>query len=138
MGPIYVQLDQRRTAIVPIYEYICSKCGDEFEVIQGFSDKPLKTCKKCKGRLRKKVSQSSFHLKGSGWYVTDYAGSAKPGNTPGNSNGNNGSNSGKSESSPKPESKSKSESKPKSDSKPKSNNRKTVEKKPSHSSSVSA
>lgn len=57
---------------MPIYEYECTKCGDEFEVLQSFSDKPLKKCKKCKGRLHKKVSQSAFHLKGSGWYVTDY------------------------------------------------------------------
>jgi len=107
---------------VPIYEYICSKCGDEFEVIQGFSDKPLKTCKKCKGRLRKKVSHSSFHLKGSGWYVTDYAGSSKPGS----SNGNNGTDSDKSENSAKSEPK----IKPK--------DKKTAAKKPSASSSASA
>jgi len=62
---------------MPIYEYICKKCGREFEVIQKFSDGPLKTCSECKGRLSKIISQSSFHLKGSGWYVTDYAGKTK-------------------------------------------------------------
>ncbi len=115
---------------MPIYEYICSKCGDEFEVIQGFSDKPLKTCKKCKGRLRKKVSHSSFHLKGSGWYVTDYAGSSKPGS----SNGNNGTGSDKSENSAKSEPKSES----KSETKIKPKDKKTATKKPSASSSASA
>jgi putative FmdB family regulatory protein len=64
---------------VPIYEYICKKCGHEFEAIQGFSDKPLKKCEKCEGQVRKLVSQSSFHLKGSGWYVTDYAKTKHPG-----------------------------------------------------------
>ncbi len=66
---------------MPIYEYECTKCGQEFEVIQGFSDKPLKKCEACGGKVRKLVSQSSFHLKGSGWYVTDYA-SKKPGSKP--------------------------------------------------------
>jgi len=66
---------------VPIYEYECTRCGQEFEVIQGFSDKPLTKCEVCGGRVRKLVSQSSFHLKGSGWYVTDYA-SKHPGSKP--------------------------------------------------------
>ena len=61
---------------MPIYEYQCRKCGDEFDAIQGFSDKPLKKCKKCGGSLHKLISECSFHLKGTGWYVTDYA---KPG-----------------------------------------------------------
>lgn len=59
---------------MPIYEYECSKCGEIEEVIQSFSDKPLKTCRHCRGKLHKLISQSSFHLKGTGWYVTDYAG----------------------------------------------------------------
>ncbi len=57
---------------MPIYEYICTECGDQFDAIQGFSDKPLRKCKKCSGKLRKLVSECSFHLKGTGWYVTDY------------------------------------------------------------------
>src|SRR5262245_66040604 len=62
---------------MPIYEYRCEKCGSHFEVIQKFSDKPLKFCSNCKGRLTKLISQTSFQLKGSGWYVTDYAKSGK-------------------------------------------------------------
>ena len=62
---------------MPIYEYQCDKCGSHFEVIQKFSDKPLKFCSNCKGRLTKLISQTSFQLKGSGWYVTDYAKSGK-------------------------------------------------------------
>ena len=63
---------------MPIYEYRCEKCDSHFEVIQKYSDKPLKFCSKCKGRLAKLISQTSFQLKGSGWYVTDYAKSGKP------------------------------------------------------------
>lgn len=62
---------------MPIYEYECTACGVHEEVIQKFSDKPLTTCSKCSGKLQKLISQSSFHLKGSGWYVTDYADKAK-------------------------------------------------------------
>jgi putative FmdB family regulatory protein len=59
---------------MPIYEYSCKKCGQVIEKIQKFSDPPLKRHSECGGSLTKLVSQSSFHLKGSGWYVTDYAG----------------------------------------------------------------
>ena len=58
---------------MPIYEYTCTKCGHELEVIQKISDKPLTRCPKCKGKLEKQFSQTSFQLKGSGWYVTDYS-----------------------------------------------------------------
>ena len=58
---------------MPLYEYECEKCGEIEEALQKFSDKPLTTCRHCSGRLHKLISQSSFHLKGSGWYVTDYA-----------------------------------------------------------------
>jgi len=62
---------------MPIYEYQCKKCGTIEEALQKFSDKPLSRCKHCSGKLHKLVSQSSFHLKGSGWYVTDYANKSK-------------------------------------------------------------
>jgi len=58
---------------MPIYEYQCKKCGCHVEVFQKFSDPPLAKCEQCKGKVRKLISQSSFHLKGTGWYVTDYA-----------------------------------------------------------------
>jgi putative FmdB family regulatory protein len=58
---------------MPIYEYECEKCGAIEEALQKFSDPPRTSCTKCSGKLHKLVSQSSFHLKGSGWYVTDYA-----------------------------------------------------------------
>ncbi len=62
---------------MPIYEYECSKCGKVDEVIQHFSDKPLTKCRYCSGKLHKLISHSSFHLKGSGWYVTDYGSGSK-------------------------------------------------------------
>ena len=59
---------------MPIYEYSCQKCGAHLEVLQKISDKPLARHEKCGGKLSKEWSQTSFQLKGSGWYVTDYAG----------------------------------------------------------------
>jgi putative FmdB family regulatory protein len=58
---------------MPIYEYTCPKCG-EFEVTQRITDDPLKKCPTCKStKIKKLISSTSFHLKGTGWYVTDYA-----------------------------------------------------------------
>ena len=62
---------------MPIYEYECTQCGEVEEVFQKFSDKPLKKCRHCSGKLHKLISQSTFHLKGTGWYVTDYANKSK-------------------------------------------------------------
>ena len=64
---------------MPIYEYSCKKCGKTIEVIQKFSDKPLKKHQGCGGTLTKLISQSAFQLKGTGWYVTDYARKGKGG-----------------------------------------------------------
>ncbi len=58
---------------MPIYEYACAKCGHQLEVMQKISDKPLTRCPECRGKLEKLFSQTSFQLKGSGWYVTDYS-----------------------------------------------------------------
>jgi putative FmdB family regulatory protein len=58
---------------MPIYEYVCEKCGSHLEVMQKVSDAPLKRCQKCRGKLEKIFSRTSFQLKGSGWYVTDYS-----------------------------------------------------------------
>lgn len=57
---------------MPIYKYSCEKCRSQVEVIQKVSDPPLKRCEKCRGKLAKAVSRTSFQLKGSGWYATDY------------------------------------------------------------------
>ena len=58
---------------MPIYEYECTECGRHTEAMQNFSDPPLSECELCHGEMKKLISQSSFHLKGTGWYVTDYA-----------------------------------------------------------------
>lgn len=57
---------------MPIYEYECSECGNVFEAFQKITDDPLEKCTECNGRVTRLISQCSFQLKGSGWYVTDY------------------------------------------------------------------
>ena len=89
---------------MPFYEYQCQACGHEFEEFQKITDKPVKTCPECKKRkVRRLISQTSFVLKGSGWYVTDYARKGASSSSDG-SGGKNGSGEKKSETK-KPESK---------------------------------
>lgn len=57
---------------MPIYEYLCKKCG-EFELMQRITEAPLTRCPTCDRKVTKLMSSTSFQLKGSGWYVTDYA-----------------------------------------------------------------
>lgn len=58
---------------MPIYEYKCKNCGYKFDELQKITDKPLRICPQCnKPKLTKLVSNTSFQLKGSGWYVTDF------------------------------------------------------------------
>jgi putative FmdB family regulatory protein len=58
---------------MPIYDYKCSNCGHQTEVIQKFSDKPKTLCPNCnKESLIKMISAPSFRLKGGGWYETDF------------------------------------------------------------------
>ncbi len=61
---------------MPIYEYKCLQCGNHLEAMQKISDEPLKECSKCGGNLEKQWSRTGFQFKGTGWYVTDYAGKA--------------------------------------------------------------
>jgi putative FmdB family regulatory protein len=61
---------------MPIYEYECRKCKAHTEAFQKVTDKPLVKCPKCGGRLDKRISAPAIQFKGSGWYVTDYAGKA--------------------------------------------------------------
>jgi len=63
---------------MPLYEYKCTKCGHRFEKIVKFSDPPIKKCPKCKGVLEQLISSSAIQFKGTGWYVTDYAGKSAP------------------------------------------------------------
>ena len=91
---------------MPLYEYVCQDCKRKTEVLQRMKERPLRICPHCGGRLKKAFSAPSIQLKGSGFYITDYA---------------RGTNAGKSGESPKASAESKSESKPAdsaSDSKP--------------------
>jgi putative FmdB family regulatory protein len=62
---------------MPIYEFECRKCKAKLEVFQKMNDKPPVKCGKCGGKLEKLISASAFQFKGSGWYVTDYAGKGR-------------------------------------------------------------
>jgi putative FmdB family regulatory protein len=60
---------------MPIYEYHCQSCGHEFEAMQKITDEPIRKCESCgKMKAKRSISRTSFVLKGSGWYVTDYGG----------------------------------------------------------------
>ena len=96
---------------MPLYEYKCDKCGTVFEVIQKFSDEPLRVHDQCGGMLERLISPPALQFKGSGWYVTDYAGKTGNGSAKSESGSKAGSDTGS-----KAESKT-SESKP-ADSKP--------------------
>lgn len=58
---------------MPLYEYKCDSCGSVFEVRQKFSDEPVTVHEGCGGKVQRLISASTFQLKGSGWYATDYA-----------------------------------------------------------------
>jgi putative FmdB family regulatory protein len=58
---------------MPLYEYLCKKCGHVFEKIVKFSDRPTKKCPECGGAVEQTISAPAVQFKGSGWYVTDYA-----------------------------------------------------------------
>jgi putative FmdB family regulatory protein len=73
----YIFYTKLREVPVPIYEYQCINCGRTVEEMQRITDKPLQTCPYCKGKLRRLISLTSFQLKGTGWYVTDYKDNGK-------------------------------------------------------------
>ena len=64
---------------MPLYEYKCTKCGMVFEVLQKVTDPPIKECTRCHGAVKKIISPPSLQFKGSGWYITDYAGKNRKG-----------------------------------------------------------
>ena len=59
---------------MPLYEYQCKKCKHKFEKIQKFSDPPIRKCPECGGPVEKLLHAPAVQFKGTGWYVTDYAG----------------------------------------------------------------
>ncbi len=99
---------------MPLYEYLCKKCGHRFERIQKFSDALVKKCPECEGVVEQVLSAPAVQFKGSGWYVTDYARKSSAPSSKGQekAGGGDGTESAKSEAGEgKPESESKSESK---------------------------
>ena len=105
---------------MPIYEYACGACGHRFEEWQKMSDKPVRTCPKCKAKkVEKMISHTSFALKGGGWYSDLYAG-PKPGaskDSSSSSSGGSSSDSSSKDSTTKSDSKSDSTAKSTTDSK---------------------
>jgi len=59
---------------LPLYEYKCGKCGHRFEKIENVSASEVKKCPQCGGRAERQLAPPAIQFKGSGWYVTDYAG----------------------------------------------------------------
>ncbi len=57
---------------MPVYEYECRSCGKLHEIMQRYTDAPLAKCPECGGEMKKLISSTSFILKGTGWYKTDY------------------------------------------------------------------
>jgi len=95
---------------MPIYEYRCEHCGD-FEEMQRITDPPLARCPTCHRKVRRLISNTSFQLKGSGWYVTDYA---RAGTRNGSKKKEAGESAGASDAKPESKPESKAESKPES------------------------
>ena len=89
---------------MPIYEYECRQCGKRSELLQRMDDPPMAACPECGGEVRKMISAPAVQFKGSGWYVTDYAGKKGGG-------GSSSKSEGKSETTSESKSESKTESK---------------------------
>ncbi|RIK41828.1 MAG: hypothetical protein DCC55_10705 [Chloroflexi bacterium] len=65
---------------MPIYEFVCQECGNEFEKLQSFSDTSTPLCPACQSvQVRRRLSPPAIHFKGSGWYITDSKNGAKNG-----------------------------------------------------------
>lgn len=88
---------------MPIYEYRCLKCEKKLEVMRKFSDPPLGVCPECGGALRKLISNTSFVLKGSGWYSDGYSSPSSDGKKEGEVAGKEAAAVGKQEKLEKPE-----------------------------------
>jgi putative FmdB family regulatory protein len=80
---------------MPLYEYLCKKCGHRFEEIRKFSDKQLKKCPECGGVIEQVITAPAVQFKGSGWYVTDYPKKGGGGSTSSGSASSDGDSGGK-------------------------------------------
>jgi putative FmdB family regulatory protein len=112
---------------MPLYEYLCKKCGHRFERIQKFSDPHVKKCPDCKGAVEQVISAPAVQFKGSGWYVTDYAKKSSGAGSSSSSDSDSGSKSESKSESKKDSSSSESKTESKKDDKPKSEKKSTKE-----------
>jgi putative FmdB family regulatory protein len=96
---------------MPLYEYECQKCGQRTEVLQNFNEAPRTVCPACGGGLKKLLSAPAVQFKGSGWYVTDYAGKGSSGKSGSAESKADKSDSGKTETAAATETKTKTETK---------------------------
>ena len=101
---------------MPLYEYLCDRCGETFEKLQKFSDQPVLVHEGCGGNVERLLSVSALQFKGAGWYVNDYGRGSKSNGAAGDVTKTGKKSESKSET--KPESKSESKSETKSESKP--------------------
>lgn len=83
---------------MPIYEYRCQDCGNDFEYMQRMSDDPKSVCETCGGSLERLISRSAFHLKGGGWYKDLYSSPKPSGGSSSDSGGDSGGSKGSGES----------------------------------------
>jgi len=68
---------------MPIYPYVCTACGHEFDALQKISDEPLTECPECgESTLKKRLAAPAFQLKGTGWYETDFKNTGKKQDAP--------------------------------------------------------
>ncbi|MGA3090262.1 MAG: zinc ribbon domain-containing protein [Terriglobales bacterium] len=104
---------------MPLYEYLCKRCGHRFEEIRKFSDKQPKKCPECGGVLEQVISAPAVQFKGSGWYVTDYAKKGAASASPSSSDSDGGKKEAKESKESKDTKETKKEEKPKSDASPK-------------------
>jgi putative FmdB family regulatory protein len=68
----YIKAANEKEVAMPVYEYQCRSCGKLHEIMQRYTDTPLAKCPECGGEMKKLISNTSFVLKGTGWYKTDY------------------------------------------------------------------
>jgi putative FmdB family regulatory protein len=129
---------------MPLYEYQCQSCGKRTEVLQSFAAAPRTVCEACGGDLKKLISAPAVQFKGTGWYVTDYAGKKGSGKSEGKSEGgaegksDGGSKESSGSSESKSEGKSESKSEGKSESKSEAKSESKSESKPESKSSGGA
>jgi putative FmdB family regulatory protein len=102
---------------MPIYQYKCENCDEQFDVIQKFADEPLTVHAKCGGAVHRMMTAPAFQFKGTGWYVTDYANKSSAPSEGKSGEGNSGKDSAESKGDSKTDSKTETKAETKSETK---------------------